>query len=451
MWKTRIVAILILILGIAIGLFVYAGQYHYVAHKQVPQWVSKHPFRLGLDLSGGTHLIYNADTSKLPAADVKSAMDVLRGLIERRVNPFGVGEQNVQIERGSLVNGGTERLIVDLPGVTNTAQAEATIGGTPLLEFKIERPNGETQAIIEAQQKGQRLTEDPFLNTELTGKYLKTAVLEFNQNTGEPSVSLVWDDQGTKIFGDLTAANIGKRIAIYLDNAPISVPVVNEAITGGKAQITGNFTAKDAKALVDRLKSGALPIPISLVSAETISASFGTRAVHDGLAAALIGFLAIAAFLLFWYRLPGLIAIISLGIYMSIMLALFKLIPVTITAAGIAGFIISIGLAVDANVLIFERLKEELRNGRTISDAVRTGFSRAWFSIRDSNTSSILTAIILFWFGTSLIKGFALTLGLGVLVSMLSAITITRLFLFSLNITKENRFTRFLFSSGVTK
>ena len=227
--------------------------------------------------------------------------------------------------------------------------------------------------------------------------------------------------------------------------------MVQQAITSGQAIITGNFTADAAKTLVGELNSGALPVPISLISTQTIGPSLGEQATHAGVMAGLIGFLVIALFLILWYRLPGVIAVLALSIYMSLMLALFKLIPITLTAAGIAGFIISIGIAVDANVLIFERIKEELRNGeKTITESIKTGFSKAWLSIRDSNTSSIITAIILFWFGTSLIQGFALTFLIGVVVSMICAVSITRLFLYALNITKTNKTTRFLFGSGFT-
>jgi protein-export membrane protein SecD len=290
-----------------------------------------------------------------------------------------------------------------------------------------------------------------FVQTELTGRYLKQASLEFDQNTREPKVSLQFDDKGTQLFADITKANIGKMVAIYLDGAPISTPVVREQIPNGQAVISGSFTPTEAKLLVGRLNSGALPVPISLLSRQTIGATLGVSAVQAGVKSTIIGFLLIALFLILWYRLPGLVAVISLCIYIAIILALFKLLPVTLTAAGVAGFIISLGIAVDANVLIFERVKEELRLGRTISDAVATGYSRAWFSIRDSNTSSIITAVILFWFGTSLIKGFALTLGMGVLVSMLSAITITKIFLSSIDFIGESKFARFLFSSGLSK
>ncbi|KKS23231.1 MAG: Protein translocase subunit SecD, partial [Candidatus Nomurabacteria bacterium GW2011_GWC2_41_8] len=224
-----------------------------------------------------------------------------------------------------------------------------------------------------------------------------------------------------------------------------------EEIPNGQAVISGSFTPTEAKTLVGRLNSGALPVPIALLSTQTIGAILGDNAVNAGVKAAFVGFLLVVLFLILLYRLPGLIAALSLCIFISVILALFKLLPVTLTAAGIAGFIISIGIAVDANVLIFERVKEELRSGRSIADAVSTGFSRAWFSIRDSNISNFITALILFWFGTSLIKGFALTLGMGVIVSMFSAITITRIFLSALVFMGEGKVARFLFSSGISK
>jgi protein-export membrane protein SecD len=321
------------------------------------------------------------------------------------------------------------------------------------LEFKTEAPAGTPQTATVGPNGQVNLNANlgpQFVSTNLTGRYLKKATLEFDQNTREPMVSLQFDDTGTQLFDQITKANVGKIVAIYLDGAPISTPVVKEEIPDGQAVISGSFTPVEAKQLVGRLNSGALPVPISLLSTQTIGATLGGDAVHSGVKAAIIGFLIIALFLILWYRLPGLIAVIALCIYISIILALFKLLPVTLTAAGIAGFIISIGIAVDANILIFERVKEEMRSGRTVLDAVSTGFSRAWFSIRDSNISSIITAIILFWFGTSLIQGFALTLGMGVLVSMLSAITITRIFLSSVNFLGENKIVRFLFSSGIS-
>lgn len=454
MWRNRILALIILILGVGVAFFVFKSEPKLNKNYEQARSFFKHtPFRLGLDLSGGSHLVYKADISGVPTGQVSDSMNALRDVIERRVNLFGVSEPVVQVQSGGFASGNNdEKLIVDLPGVTDVEKATAMIGQTPLLEFKTEAPDGTPQnATVGPDGKVNLDMSQQFVATELTGRYLKKATLEFDQNTREPKVGLQFDDTGTKLFAQITKDNVGKIVAIYLDGSPISTPVVREEITGGTAQISGNFTPTEAKQLVGRLNSGALPVPITLLSKQTIGAILGDNALFAGAKAAIIGFLLIALFLILWYRLPGLVAVISLCIYISIILALFKLLPVTLTAAGIAGFIISIGIAVDANVLIFERVKEELRSGRKIADAVSAGFSRAWFSIRDSNTSSIITAIILFWFGTSLIKGFALTLGMGVLVSMLSAITITRIFLYAIEFVGEGRVARFLFSSGISK
>lgn len=453
MWKKRITALIILALGLGVALFVYKSE---LAHRKltndtVATGVAKFPFKLGLDLSGGTHLLYRADVSSVKAPEVKDAMNSLRDVIERRVNIFGVAEPVVQVQDGGFSNQGEERLIVDLPGVTDVTKAVAMIGQTPLLEFRIEAPKEKMQE-LKLDKDGQMALDitQQYVATDLTGRYLDKAILEFNPNTNEPIVSIQFDADGSLLFEKITKENVGKTVAIYLDGQPISTPRVNEAISGGKAQISGNFSALEAKTLVGRLNSGALPVPIELISTQTIGASLGEQAVHAGIKAALIGFILIALFLILWYRLPGVIAVIALSIYVTIMLALFKLIPITLTAAGMAGFIISLGIAVDANVLIFERIKEELRGGRTVKEAIEHGFSLAWLSIRDSNFSSMITALILFWFGTPLIQGFALTFLLGVIVSLVSAMSISRLFLYAMNIQKMNKVIGFLFGSGIT-
>ncbi len=453
MWKKIIYILITLILGSAVAFFVFKSEPKLNPNFQAESSFFKNsPFRLGLDLSGGSHLIYKADVSGVKVGDVSTSMDSLRDVIERRVNLFGVSEPVVQVQNSSFVSGGEEKLIVDLPGVTDVEKATAMIGQTPLLEFKTEAPKGTPQNATVGKDGKVNLDVGPqFVSTELTGRFLKKATLEFDQTTREPKVSLQFDDTGTKLFAQITKDNVGKMVAIYLDGAPISTPVVREEIPNGQAVISGNFTPTEGKQLVGRLNSGALPVPISLLSRQTIGATLGGNAVNAGVKAAIIGFLIVALFLILWYRLPGFAAVLALCIYIAIMLALFKLMPVTLTAAGIAGFIISIGIAVDANILIFERVKEELRSGRTIADAVSAGFSRAWSSIRDSNISSIISAIILFWFGTSLIKGFALTLGMGVLVSMFSAIMISRIFLSGLIFIGEGKVARFLFGSGISK
>lgn len=456
MFKKIVSILIILILGSAIAVFVFKSEPKLNSNfENESPFFKNSPFRLGLDLSGGSHLIYKADVSAVKAGEVSVSMDALRDVIERRVNLFGVSEPIVQVQSSGFVSGSDEKLIVDLPGVTDVEKATAMIGQTPLLEFKTEAPKDAPKTVtVDKDGKidlGAISLEPQFISTELTGRYLKKATLEFDQTTREPKVSLQFDDIGTKLFAQITKDNVGKMVAIYLDGAPISTPVVREEIPDGQAIISGNFTPVEGKQLVGRLNSGALPVPISLLSRQTIGATLGSDAVTAGVKAAIIGFLIVALFLILWYRLPGLIAVLALCIYITIMLALFKLLPVTLTAAGIAGFIISIGIAVDANILIFERLKEELHSDHTIADAVDAGFHRAWSSIRDSNFSTIISAIILFWFGTPLIKGFALTLGMGVLVSMFSAIMISRIFLSGLIFMGEGKISRFLFSSGISK
>ena len=449
MIKKAILALVILILGGGIAFFVYKSEPRLNKNfATASSFLKNHPFRLGLDLSGGSHLIYKADTSQVPVGQVGASMDALRDVIERRINLFGVSEPVVQVQHGGFVSGAGEQLIVDLPGVTDVKQAIAMIGQTPLLEFKTEAPAGAPQnATVDKNGKIAIDLNSQYVSTQLTGRYLQKATLVFGTNN-EPTVSLQFDATGTKLFDQITKDNIGKRVAIFLDGAPISTPTVREEIPSGQAVISGSFTPTEAKQLVGRLNSGALPVPITLLSTQTIGAILGDSAVNAGIKSAVIGFLLIALFLILLYRLPGLIATISLCIFISIVLALFKLMPVTLTAAGIAGFIISIGIAVDANVLIFERMKEELRSGHTINEATKLGFSRAWFSIRDSNISNFITAVILFWFGTSLIQGFALTLGMGVVISLISAIVVTRIFLSALSFIGEGKVARFLFSSG---
>ena len=473
MWKTRIWALLLLIIGAGIGYFIYASEPKLHEGKTVngQAFAEKFPFRLGLDLSGGVQLVYQADVTSVKPGEVKNAMDSLRDVIERRVNTFGVSEPIVQIEeKGGITGPVEERLLVELPGITDVKNAVAMIGQTPKLEFMTERSKAEIDAYNKAIEKLQADQEagkplnvpavvlsGPYQPTELNGRFLERAVLEFDQTTREPIVSIVFNKQGSDLFAELTKANVGKTIAIYLDremgnSEPISAPVVRETILGGKAQITGKFTAIEAKTLVGRLNSGALPVDkLELLSTQTISAPLGAQALTAGIWAGVWGLVIVAVFLVLWYRLPGLVSVVALAIYVVMMLTLFKFFGVTLTAAGIAGFILSIGMAVDANILIFERTKEELRKGHGVHEAIREGFARAWTSIRDSNISSIITAVILFWFGTSLIKGFALTFGIGVIVSMLTAISISRTLLFALPFSGHGSFVRALFGSGFIK
>jgi protein-export membrane protein SecD len=602
------------------------------------------PFRMGLDLQGGTHLVYTADMKSIPDTDQADAMSGVRDVIERRVNAFGVSEPLVQVDK----SGSTWRLIVDLAGVKDISSAIKQIGETPILEFKEQNndatanrtmtPEQQTKLndsnalaekkaadalakalvsgadfgaiakemsddanskdnggdlgfvtvtspykaladrvaqekdlkpgtilpevvkidrsanvvkFIEKKEAGQEIqashilicykgaerceqtrskeeakamaddllgklnatnfasvatqksddkgsgaqggdlgwfakgmmvpafdaaafalkdgemsqvVETPFgfhiirriaarptyeyhlahimarlqtaedilpppeqwKNTNLSGKDLKRATLQFNQQTGEPQVGIEFNDNGTKLFADITERNVGKPVAIFLDGQVLSAPNVESAIREGKAVITGSFTIQEAKLLVRRMNAGALPVPITLETQTSVGASLGRESLDLSLKAGLVGFLMVAFFMLIYYRLPGLIAVLALLLYTAMNLSVIKLFPVTMTISGIAGFILSVGMAVDANVLIFERMKEELKRGRTLQSAIDEGFRRAWNSIRDSNFTTLISCAILYYTSSSLIKGFALTLALGVILSMFSAITVSR-------------------------
>lgn len=650
-WRTFI---LILLLAIA-GAMIDAGSYYNKGvaalsnktHGKVNLPHTKEiPFRLGLDLLGGTHLIYQADVSKVNDSEKSSAVEGVRDVIERRVNVFGVSEPVVQTNK----SGSDYQVIVELAGIKDVSEAIKMIGETPLLEFK-EKGEEKKQITAEdkkkisdsqkqAEKKGEdilgkllsggnfselarefsddtdtkanggdlgwvtstsnpelvnlitnlkvgqvgnlvksakgyelvrlddkrdkknpfndqvdkevkaahilicfkgaenckseldktaayekikkikqqttpanfaklakenstepganvsggelgwfgrdamvkpfedavmsqakgtisyvvetkfgyhiifkederniseykvshilfkALSEDDFnnadanwKNTELTGSNLKRAVVQFDQNSGAPQVSLEFDEKGAKMFEEITARNISKQVAIFLDNYVISAPTVNEKISGGKAVISGSFNIKEAKLLAQRLNTGALPVPISLVNQQVIGPSLGQKSIADSLRAGFIGFALVALFMIVYYRLPGILSVFALVIYSVLVLAVFKLWPVTLTLSGLAGFILSIGMAVDANVLIFERVKEELRNRKPLTLALEEGFRRAWPSIRDSNISSLLTCLVLYIFYTGTIKGFAITLALGIVISLFSAITVTRVFL----------------------
>ena len=432
----------------------------------------KIPFRqcysthLGLDLQGGSHLVYQADFKDIDQGDRATALAAVRDTIERRVNSFGVSEPLVQVQ-------GKDQIVVELPGIKDINQAIELIGQTPLLEFKVQNPN--PKVVTGPDGKAAIDPNSEWLPTGLSGKQLSRATADIQTQSkttigNEIVVRLEFNPEGQKLFSDITSQNIGKQIAIFLDGKVISAPTVQTAITDGTAIISGNFNAQQAKDLATRLNSGALPVPIKLVSQQNVGATLGRESIQKSVVAGIIGILLIALFMIIYYRLPGILAIAALIIYALISFAIFKigvsvtavilvgiffflgltvsawfgllaflgyfiilllhgLSPVTLTLAGIAGFILSIGMAVDANILIFERVKEEIRAGKGVEKAVEDGFQRAWLSIRDSNVSSLITTLILYAFGTPSIKGFAVTLGIGILISMFTAITITRTFL----------------------
>lgn len=387
----------------------------------------KKRYNLGCDLQGGTELLYQADLKDIAQGKESEAMGGVRDVIERRVNLFGVAEPKIRIED-------KDRLQVDLCGVKDVDQAIKMIGETPSLEFKTETSREEFAAIYK-QQTGQDLpaeAQGPFFNTPtgLTGKDLVRGEVDFDPTTGAPIVSLEFNDNGKKLFAEITEKNVGQRIAIVLDGAIVTAPTVDEPIRDGKAIISGKFTIEEAKTIAKRLNAGALPVPIKIIKERTIGATLGQDSLAKSLKAGFYGFLLIALFMILYYRLPGLIASIALVIYTSIVLMIFNMIPgFTLTLSGIAGLILSVGMAVDANVLIFERMREELASGRSFQVAIEDGFNRAWPSIRDSNLTTLITAFALFEFGDKWMQGFAVALSVGIFVSMFSALMVTKNFL----------------------
>jgi protein-export membrane protein SecD len=436
---------MIIIIG-ALGLFLVKGANPSVNTDGRPSAEGRlGGFVLGLDLAGGSALTYTIDTSNIPKeVSVSDSVSSLRDVVERRVNLFGVREPTVTTQYSSLAN--EWRLVVELPGVTDVAAASKMIGETPVLDFRTVKNNAKP---LSATSTVAAVIEN-FEKSQLTGQYLERAALAFDQTTNKPHVELIFNEEGARLFAQITKANIGKQIAIFLDGVPISSPVVNEEITGGRAVISGTFTIEEAKTLVNRLNAGALPLPVKLSSTSIVPPILGQEAVHAGVKASIIGFILVALFMILWYRLPGFMASLGLVAYSTIMLALFKYIPVTLTSAGIAGFIISVGLAVDANVLTFERMKEEIRSGKGLPEAVQAGFARAWTSIRDSHIAAIIVSIILFWMGTSIVKGFAFTFFLGAVISLISAQLITKVFMQAIANRSKSRLMQFLFSSGAS-
>ena len=479
--KNWIIIILVLALAAFGGFFAVPGKLAKKAEIPVPNFLEK-PFKLGLDLQGGVHLLYQADLSGVEEKDWQDSVEGLRDIIERRVDLFGVEEPIVQIQKTD----GGYRLIVELAGVIDPDQAIEMIGETPYLEFKEEMseeekmniinglPAEEINKMIEMVKKEvgdsekKIIKEDlprylPLWNsTELTGKYLKKAKIQLDQTTFNPFVSIEFDSEGAKLFEELTRKNWHKPLAIFIDGRLISSPIIvpddpaeTGSIKGGKAQISGNFTVNEAKDLARNLNAGALPIPIELISQQSVGPSLGEASIRESLFAGVIGFLFIILFMVLIYRFSGILAAISLLIYTIILLSLFKLIPVTLTLAGIAGFVLSLGMAVDANILIFERLKEEIQNRRGIGRCkageeledvkqsvelqqrdIDNAFFRAWTAIRDGNLTTLIICVILFLIASGFVQGFALTLGVGILVSMFTAMVITKLFIKTFGATR---------------
>ena len=411
-----------------------------------------YPIRQGLDLQGGIQVLLEAD---VPAGTVvdSGSMNAAIGIVESRVNALGVSEPLVQQASGN-------RIVVQLPGIKDPDQAVRTIGQTGLLEFvdagatplspgtvvttTLGGPStignvgataitasGTVTATTETNPATIAFSGQVF-PTVMSGPDLQTASVGFDQ-FNQPDINFVLTGSGTKKFSDYTTNNVGKFLAITMDKKVIEAPRIQGPITGGNGQITGRFTLAEAQSLVIQLKYGALPIPLKVVNSSQVGPTLGAEAVRQSVLAGIIGLGIVLTFMILYYRVPGVLADVALLIYAAVTFSLFRLIPVTLTLAGIAGFILSIGMAVDANILIFERMKEEMRSGRTLHGAIDAGFDRAWTSIRDSNFSTLITCLILYWFGStfgaSIIQGFAFTLALGVIVSLFTAILVSRTFL----------------------
>ncbi len=407
--------------------------------------------RQGLDLQGGLHVLLEADvppTEKVTA----EAMEAVATIVENRVNALGVTEPLVQLQ-------GERRIIVELPGVEDPEQAIATLKGTGLLEFidagydhlaegTVVRTTfgeaGEAEATptptLQATEPVTGTAEvqptptpaaEKVYRTVMTGKHLKSAKVGQDE-FGRPEIDFELTDEGAKIFAEFTKNNVGKVLAITMDKVVISAPVIQTPILEGRGRITSQqgFPLEYARSIAVQLRYGALPVPLKVVETRAVGPTLGQDSIQKSIRAGLIGLTVVLLFMLVYYRLPGSLADVALLLYAALNLAIFKLIPVTLTLPGITGFILSTGMAVDANILIFERMKEELRAGRTLRAAIAAGFDRAWTSIRDSNLSTLLTCVILFWFGSqfgaSIVKGFAITLFIGVAISMFTAITVTR-------------------------
>lgn len=378
--------------------------------------------RRGLDLQGGTQVQLEAD---LPAGQTPSLEDINRAkaIIERRVNGLGVSE--------ALVQTSNERIIVALPGVSNPDAAIEALRGTGQLEFveMLQNPVPPGTKIVTSLNASEATTDTVVYKTLFTGDLLRSADVTRDSTTQKPYIAFELKPEGAKIFGDYTAQHIGDYVAIVMDKTVLSAPVIQAAISD-KGIIQGNFTLEEARNLAIQMQYGALPVPLKVVDVRTVGPSLGQDSVNSSIKAGVIGVIVVLLWMLIYYRLSGFLADLALITFAALNMAIYKIIPVTLTLPGIAGFLLTTGMAVDANILIFERMKEELRAGRSLPSAVEAGFSRAWTSIIDSNLSTILTAIILYYFGSnfgaSIVQGFAITLLLGVIISMFTAVFVTR-------------------------
>ncbi|MBE7435459.1 MAG: protein translocase subunit SecD [Anaerolineales bacterium] len=385
--------------------------------------------RLGLDLQGGLQVLLEADIPASQQVD-SQAMEIARDIVQQRTDALGVNENVIQIA-------GDRRIVGEFPGLEDTESVLATIQQTGLLEFVdtgdyspeegtiLNTDYSPTGEPVELPESGEVL-----YHTIMTGSELDAVTVGQDQLATNYVINFRLKSEGARIFGDHTSANVGKFLTIVLDKQVISSPRIESAITGGEGTITGGFTFESANAFAVQLRYGSLPVPLKIVETRIIGPTLGADSLNKSLRAGLIGMVIVAMFMILYYRLPGIVAVLSILIYAAIAFAVFKWFHFTLTLPGIAGFLLSTGAALDANILIFERMKEELRNGRNLAQAVDQGWTRAWSSIRDSNLAAIITSLILFWFGSTfgatIVKGFSLTLALGVGISLFTAIYVTR-------------------------
>jgi len=385
--------------------------------------------RLGLDLQGGLQVLLEADIPADQQIDSES-MEIARDIVQQRTDALGVNENIIQIA-------GDRRIVGEFPGLADTESVLATIQQTGLLEFVDTgdfSPEPGTILVTDYSPTGETITpSDPetiVYRTIMTGADLESVVVSQDTLATSYMINFTLKSDGAQIFADHTSANIGKSLTILLDKQVISSPIINDAIIGGQGTISGSFTLDEANAFAIQLRYGSLPIPLKIVETRIIGPTLGADSLSKSLVAGLIGMTIVALFMIIYYRMPGIVAVISILIYAAVAFAIFKWFHFTLTLAGIAGFMLSTGAALDANILIFERLKEELRNGKNLAQAVDQGWTRAWSSIRDSNLAAIITSLILFWFGSTfgatIVKGFSLTLALGVAISLFTAIYVTR-------------------------
>lgn len=445
-----------LLLAAAIYIVIPGNRVSFTLGETSVDWVSE--VRQGLDLQGGLRVLLEVDVPPDQAVDA-TALQSAQLIVSQRVNALGVAEPVVQTQ-------GDRRIVVELPGVRDPQQAIATIRSTALLQFvpipagsfpplagtlvnvicpDTTRINcgraGTTAEVVAAAvtplqatpvpTDSANLTEPiPTFNALMTGAALQEAVVTRDPNSGQWVIQFTLKPEGTALFAEYTTRHVGESLAIVLDGLVLSAPVVNSPITEGSGIISGGFTQQGANQLALQLRYGSLPVPLRVANSLEVGPTLGQDSLRKSVLAGIVGLSAVALFMLLYYRLPGVVAVVALSMYAVFVFALFILIPVTLTLPGIAGFILSVGVAVDANILIFERMKEELRAGRTLDRAVEVGFGRAWSSIRDSNISTLITCGILYWFGgsfgASIVQGFALTLALGVAVSLFTAIVVTR-------------------------